>query len=104
MSNLFSSDNYPTVEPEVLTIGDRWVWKRTDLGTDYPPSSYALSYNAKLQDSGSKVISITVIDIAAEFEPKSIGPEPYQDILLYWIYFLDLLDDDSFKFFQKSFQ
>ena len=42
--NAFDSDNFATVEPEVLTIGDRWVWKRTDLGTDYPPSSYALSY------------------------------------------------------------
>ena len=59
MSNLFDSDNYPTFEPEVLTIGDRWVWKRTDLGTDYPPSSYALSYNARLQGAGSTAISIT---------------------------------------------
>ena len=37
MSNLFDSDNYPTVEPEVLTIGDRWLWKRTDLGTTHHP-------------------------------------------------------------------
>ena len=58
MRNLFNSDNYPKVEPEVLTIGDRWVWKRTDLGTDYPPSSYALSYNARLQCAGSTTISI----------------------------------------------
>ncbi len=59
MSNLFSSDNYPTVEPEVLTIGDRWLWKRTDLGSDYPPASYALSYNARLKGAGSTAISIT---------------------------------------------
>ena len=59
MSNLFDSDNYPTVEPEVLTIGDRWLWKRTDLGSDYPPASYALSYNARLQGAGSTAISIT---------------------------------------------
>ena len=104
MSNLFNSDNFATVEPEVLTIGDRWVWKRTDLVIDYPPSSYALSYNARLQGAGSNVISITVIDIAAEFDPKSVGPEPYEDIILYWNYYLDFLDDDSFKFFQKSFQ
>ena len=67
MSNLLSSYNYPTVEPEVLIIEDRWLWKRTDLGSDYPHSSYALSYNARLQGAGSTVISITVIDIAAEF-------------------------------------
>ena len=57
--NAFDSDNFATVEPEVLTIGDRWVWKRTDLGTDYPPSSYALSYSARLQGAGSTAISIT---------------------------------------------
>ena len=51
--NAFDSDNFATVEPEVLTIGDRWVWKRTDLGTNYPPSSYALSYSARLQGAGS---------------------------------------------------
>ena len=81
--NAFDSDNFPKVEPEVLTIGDRWVWKRTDLGTDYPPSSCATSYNARLQGARSTAISITVIDIAAEFESKSVGPEPYQDIVLY---------------------
>ena len=59
MSNLFDSDNYPTVEPEVLTIGDRWVWKRTDLGSDYPPSSYALTYKARQQSSGSVSFAIT---------------------------------------------
>ena len=83
MSNLFDSDNYPTVEPEVLTIGDRWLWKRTDLGSDYPPASYALSYNARLQGAGSTAISITVIDVAAEFDPKSVGSEHYHNIILY---------------------
>jgi len=57
MSNLFSSDNYPSVELEVLTIWDRWVWKRTDLGTGYPPSSYAITYNARLEGTWSTVIS-----------------------------------------------
>ena len=46
----------------------------------------------------------TVMNTAAETDPKSEGPEPYQDIVLYWNYYLDFLDDDSFKFFQKSFQ
>ena len=67
MSNLFDSDNYPTVEPEVLTIGDRWLWKRTDLGTDYPPSSYALSYNARLQGAGSTAISITASESGDDY-------------------------------------
>ena len=44
------------------------------------------------------------MNTAAETDPKSVGPESYQDIVLYWNYYLDFLDDDSFKFFQKSFQ
>ena len=65
--NAFDSDNFATVEPEVLTIGDRWVWKRTDLGTDYPPSSYALSYSARLQGAGSTNISITASEIGDNY-------------------------------------
>ena len=57
MSNFFDLDNFPTVEPEPLIIGDRWVWKRTDLGTGYPPSSYAITYNARLDGTWSTVIS-----------------------------------------------
>ena len=59
MADLFDSDNYPTTEPEVLVIGDRWVWKRTDLGSTYAPSSYALSYRARLLGSGSTNFSFT---------------------------------------------
>ena len=65
--NAFDSDNFATVEPEILTIGDRWVWKRTDLGTDYPPSSYALSYSARLQGAGSTNISITASEIGDNY-------------------------------------
>ena len=67
MANYFDSTNYPTTEPEVLTIGDRWVWKRTDLGTDYAPSSYALSYNARLLGTGSTTFSITASESGTEY-------------------------------------
>ena len=67
MSNLFDSDNFPTVEQEFLTIGDRWVWKHTDLGTDYSPSSYALSYNARSQGAGSIAISITTSESGDDY-------------------------------------
>lgn len=45
--NLFEIANYPTREPVTVVAGDRWVWKRTDLGTDYPPASYALTYSLR---------------------------------------------------------
>ena len=67
MADLFDSTNYPTTEPELLVIGDRWVWKRTDIGTDYAPSSYALSYNARLLGTGSTTFSITASESGTEY-------------------------------------
>ena len=51
----------------VLVIGDRWVWKRTDVGTDYAPSSYALSYNARLLGTGSTTFSITASESGTDY-------------------------------------
>ena len=67
MADLFDSTNYPTTEPEILVVGDRWVWKRTDIGTDYAPSSYALSYNARLLGTGSTTFSITASESGTEY-------------------------------------
>ena len=67
MADLFDSDNYPTTEPEVLVIGDRWVWKRTDLGSTYAPSSYALSYRARLLGAGSTNFSFTASESGTEY-------------------------------------
>ncbi len=27
MANLFDRDNYPTQEPDLLIVGDRWTWR-----------------------------------------------------------------------------
>ena len=67
MANLFDSSEYPTTEPEVLVIGDRWGWKRTDVGTDYAPSSFALSYNARLLGTGSTTFSITASESGTDY-------------------------------------
>ena len=67
MADLFDSSNYPTTEPEVLTIGDRWVWKRTDIGSDYAPSSHALSYRARLLGSGSTNFSFTASESGTDY-------------------------------------
>lgn len=47
MSNAFDSTNYPSTEPDELVVGDRWMWKRTDLGADYPPTLYSLKYSLR---------------------------------------------------------
>ena len=67
MADLFDSTNYPTTEPELLVIGDRWVWKRTDLGSTYAPSSYALSYRARLLGAGSTNFSFTASESGTDY-------------------------------------
>ena len=67
MANLFDSTNYPNVEPETLTVGDRWVWKRDDLASDYPLASYALSYEARLQGAGSPNFTLAATESGSEY-------------------------------------
>ena len=67
MANLFDSTNYPNVEPETLTVGDRWVWKRDDLASDYPLASYALSYEARLQGAGSTGFTLAATESGSEY-------------------------------------
>ncbi len=57
--SLFDSADYPETEPNILIAGDRWVWKRTDLGTDYPPAAFSLKYSARLEGSTASEIEIT---------------------------------------------
>ena len=44
--NQFDSENYPSIEPEGLTLGALWAWKRPDLAGTYDPSLYTASYIA----------------------------------------------------------
>lgn len=67
MGNAFDSTNYPNLEPAELVIGDRWAWKRTDLSADYPTASYALTYVADMQGSGSTSFSITASETGGEY-------------------------------------
>jgi hypothetical protein len=59
LANLFDTGNVPTTEPAKIVAGDLLQWKRTDLGTDYANGSYTLSYKARLEGTGSTVITIT---------------------------------------------
>ena len=67
MADLFDSTNYPTTEPEILVVGDRWVWKRTDIGSTYAPSSYALSYRARLLGAGSTNFSFVASESGTDY-------------------------------------
>ena len=65
MANLFDRDNYPTQEPDTLVVGDRWVWRRNDLITDYPSDTYSLTYHFTRDSGGGGThhISITATAI-----------------------------------------
>ena len=67
MSNLFDSANYPEGVPDELVIGDRWLWKRTDLGSDYPVASYALSYSFRMEGNGAQNFDITASESGSDY-------------------------------------
>jgi hypothetical protein len=66
MANLFDSANYAETEPSTFIVGDRLAWKRTDLGTDYAPASYALQYSARLENTATE-ITITASESGSEY-------------------------------------
>jgi hypothetical protein len=67
MGNGFDSTNYPTTEPSELVIGDRWLWKRADIVSDYPTADYSLTYVADKQGAGSTSFSITATETSSEY-------------------------------------
>tara|TARA_R110000744_G_scaffold281974_2_gene393738 strand:+ start:206 stop:790 length:585 start_codon:yes stop_codon:yes gene_type:complete len=110
MADLFDVSNYPTTEPEVLTIGDRWVWKRTEIGADYAPSSHALSYRARLAGSGSTNFSFTASESGTDYiiEVGSSTTANYTDGIYTWQMYITRSADserialDSGKFEVKT--
>lgn len=67
MGNAFDSTHYPQTEPATLVAGDRVAWKRTDLGADYPPASYTLSYEARLEGAGVTGITLTATEDGSDY-------------------------------------
>ena len=58
MTNAFDSTEYPEVEPNVLVVGDRWLWKRSNL-TTYDNALFTLSYQALHQTIANARFTIT---------------------------------------------
>jgi len=92
MGNLFDSTNYRTLEPTIesyghpIVAGDYLAWKRTDLNSDYSNSSYTLSYKARLEDSGSTVITVTASASGADYliEVSQSATASYTVGIYYW--------------------
>jgi len=94
--NLFDSTHYPNNEPATLVAGDRWAWKRTDL-TDYAPSLYALSYEARLDGDGTDSISITTSGSGTEYvvEVAAATTAGYTPGTWHWSAFITRSADDE---------
>lgn len=97
MPNAFDSANYPGREPARLVAGDRWAWKRTDLGVDYPPASYALKYSLRIAGSASTEIEATAGESGAEYivEVPSATTGVYTPGLYVWQAYITRASDSE---------
>lgn len=50
--NLFDTDNAPTIEPDNIVVGDRVTWRKNDLATTYPSSTYTVAYVSRISSGG----------------------------------------------------
>ncbi len=66
MSNVFERANYPEKEPIELVVGDYWAWKKEGLASDYPTSTYALSYEFHCDSGGGGSHQFTVNAVEAD--------------------------------------
>ena len=65
MANIFTE--IPEKEPISFYKGETVVWKRTDIGADYAPSSHSMVWEASLQTNGSTRFSATVTESGTEY-------------------------------------
>ena len=65
MANLFT--DIPEKEPISFYKGETIVWKRTDIGADYAPSSYSMVWEASLESDGSTRFSATASYTAGDY-------------------------------------
>ena len=65
MANIFT--DIPEKEPISFYKGETVVWKRTDIGADYAPSSYSMVWEASLESDGSTRFSATVTESGTDY-------------------------------------
>ena len=65
MANIFTT--IPEKEPINFYKGETVVWKRTDIGADYDPSSYSMVWEASLESDGSTRFSATVTESGTDY-------------------------------------
>ena len=99
MANLFDRDNYPTQEPDLLVVGDRWTWRRPDLAATYDPADYALTYEYH-EDSGgggSHKFALTATETTDDYiiEIASATTASYATGDFHWYAFITRTSDSE---------
>jgi len=99
MANLFDASNYPSQEPETLVVGDRWVWQRPDLVTDYPTDQYALTYEFHCDSGGggNHKFTVTASETSTAYvvEVSSVTTAGYNAHQYKWYAFITRTSDSQ---------
>ena len=99
MANLFDASNYPSQEPETLVVGDRWVWQRPDLVTDYPTDLYALTYEFHCDSGGggNHKFTVTASETSTAYvvEVSSVTTAGYNAHQYKWYAFITRTSDSQ---------
>ena len=95
-TNLFDRANYPTSEPDRLVAGERWLWRKDDLASDYPPDSYQLKYFGRSQEASSTEIAITAVEADSTYyiEVSSSDTQAYPTGQITWQAWIVRTSDD----------
>tara|TARA_B100000768_G_scaffold26878_2_gene25041 strand:- start:4642 stop:5226 length:585 start_codon:yes stop_codon:yes gene_type:complete len=97
MANLFDQTHYADYEPAHIVAGDRIAWKRIDLGTDYPPADYSLTYSARLENNADSEIVITASEVGSEYivELASTVSKNYRPGTYHWQAYITRTSDNA---------
>ena len=99
MANLFDRANYPTQEPDILVVGDRWMWRRPDLASIYDPSEYALTYEFHRDSGGggANQFTITATETSDDYiiEVPSATTDAYVANAYIWYAFITRSSDSE---------
>lgn len=67
MANLFNAANAPSGIPDAFVLGDYVIFKRTDLGSDYPPASYTATLVARIATGASTEFQVVATASGSDF-------------------------------------
>jgi hypothetical protein len=75
MANLFDPAQSPTVEAEVVVVGDFIQWRRVNLGSDYPNDEYTMTYVARITAGGNTEVQV----VGTAYEGDYLFTVPSED-------------------------